>query len=198
MLASITPLGERARGQSWSRAAAAYVVASTAGGAAVGGALGAAGALVLGGVGVGWRALLAGVGAVFAVLADRGGRLPSIRRQVDERWLMTYRDWVYGAGFGVQLGIGALTIVTSASIYLTWAIELASASTAAGAIVGATFGVTRALPLLTLARVADPGALRAAHRRWQAALPAVARLTLTVQAASAVALLAVPTGGLLR
>jgi hypothetical protein len=198
MLASITPLGERARGQSWPRAVAAYVVASTAAGAALGAGLGWLGAATVGGLPVAARAIGAAALAIVAAAADRAGRLPSILRQVDERWLMTYRDWVYGAGFGLQLGLGAVTIVTSASVYLTWSLEVATASVAAGTVIGATFGAVRALPLLAFARVGDPATLRAAHRRWQAALPAVARATVTVQAASALSLLAVTTGGLLR
>src|SRR5919202_1077090 len=122
MLASITPLGERARGSRWWRTATAYVIGSAAGGTL----LGAAAALDL-----------------------RGGP-PTIRRQVDERWLVTYRDWAYGAGFGVQLGLGAVTIVTSASVYLPWVLELAAATPAGGALVGAVFGLSRALPLLAL------------------------------------------------
>jgi hypothetical protein len=35
-----------------------------------------------------------------------GSGCPSWQRQVDERWLTTYRGWVYGAGFGFQLGAG--------------------------------------------------------------------------------------------
>src|SRR6185503_2769127 len=121
----------------------------------------------------------------------------TIRRQVDERWLTTYRDWVYGAGFGVQLGVGAVTIVTSASIYLTWALELMTASPAGGAAVGAVFGAVRALPLLSFHRVHDPATLRAEHRRWQARLRPAATATVLAQAGAAAALLAVAAVGVL-
>ena len=36
----------------------------------------------------------------------RGRRLPSWRRQVNEDWLVGYRPWVVGGGFGLQLGAG--------------------------------------------------------------------------------------------
>ena len=36
---------------------------------------------------------------------DVGGfRLPSHTRQVNEAWLDEYRGWVYGGGFGWQIG----------------------------------------------------------------------------------------------
>ena len=33
---------------------------------------------------------------------------------VHEQWLTRYRGWVYGVGFGAQLGFGLVTIITSA------------------------------------------------------------------------------------
>ncbi len=113
MLASISPLGERARRQHFFITAVSYIVAAALAGAAIGGALGGLGALL--GVGfdpVGMIALavLAVVG--FAVDgAWFGLRVPGLRRQVDEDWLTRYRGWVYGAGYGAQLGVGFATIV---------------------------------------------------------------------------------------
>ena len=45
-------------------------------------------------------------------------RLPIHRRQVNERWLDQYRPWVYGAGFGWQIGTGLSTYITTAAVYL--------------------------------------------------------------------------------
>jgi hypothetical protein len=192
MLASITPLGERARGGVWWRTTTAYVLASTAGGAAMGSALGALGDVLTGAERPqGALALTAGCLALAAAVVDARGRPPSIRRQVDERWLAAYRDWVYGAGFGAQLGLGAVTIVTSASTYLTWALELLTASPTGGLVVGTTFGAVRALPLTTFRAVADVGELRRRHRRWQSWLPVVRRATVAGQAIAAVVLLCI-------
>src|SRR4051794_22184875 len=182
MLASITPLGERGRGASWPRAVTAYVVGSLVGGAVMGSALGAAGSL-LPRVPLG----LLAVAGLLALAADLSGRLPALHRQVDENWLVTYRDWVYGAGFGLQLGLGAVTIATSASTYLVWVLELSTRSAAAGALVGAVFGLARALPLLTAAGAVDPESLRALHRRWQRALSPTRALTVAAEATTAVA-----------
>lgn len=202
MLASITPLGERGRGGSWRRAATAYAIASVLGGAAMGAPLGALGGGLRTAAGPSadrWLVTGAGLAAAVAALADVTGRLPSIHRQVDERWLVTYRDWVYGAGFGLQLGFGAVTIVTSASLYLTWALELLAADPVWGLAIGATFGAVRALPLLAVGRVDDVTALRDRHRRLHGMLPAVARATVAVQATAAIALIGTAVaGGLTR
>jgi hypothetical protein len=37
---------------------------------------------------------------------------------VNRTWLDRYRSWVYGAGFGWQLGVGVATFVMSATVYL--------------------------------------------------------------------------------
>ena len=189
MLASITPLGERGRGASWHRTVTAYVLASTFGGAAIGAVLGTVGQFARIDD-TRWTLAAGGVAALIAVGLDLAGRLPTLRRQVDETWLTRYRDWVYGAGFGFQLGVGATTIVSSAALYLTWLVELLIAAPGLGAVVGATFGLSRALPLLGTAHIFTADGLRVAQRRWQGRLPAARRTTIAVQAAAVVAMLA--------
>jgi hypothetical protein len=156
MLASISPLGERARGNRWALTVTAFGVAA-AGAAAVVGA-------VLGGL-FGWvpaRMTLLGLAAGGAGLIDAvAPRLvPTSHRQVDENWLGRLRGWVYGAGYGGQLGLGVVTVVTSATVYAWLVAAAVSGSTARGAIVGASFGVARAMPLLLVRRADSPPALR--------------------------------------
>src|SRR5260221_3034297 len=183
MLASIHPLGERARGSRYAVTATAHVVGSAAAGLAFGAALGAIGqgaADALGRVPV---ALVLAVAAAAAAAVDqrrRGAALPGPRRQVDEDWLHRYRGWVYGAGYGIQLGLGTVTIVTTAAVYLTWLVALLSDSVAAGAVIGLAFGATRALVVLTMADVADAERLRAAHRRMARLAPAARVVCSTV------------------
>jgi hypothetical protein len=188
VLASITPLGERGRGASWRRTVTAYVVASTIGGIAMGALLGAVGESLS--LGHGWALLIGGAVALLAAGLDLAGRLPTLRRQVDETWMNSYRDWVYGAGFGLQLGVGAMTIVTSASLYLTWVVELLTGNAAIGALVGAAFGLSRALPLVGNARITTADVLRSAQRRWHHRLPLARRATIAVEVAAGVAMLA--------
>ena len=76
-----------------------------------------------------------------------------------------------GVGFGFQLGLGVVTIVNTAAVYLTLALALLSGSAAAGAVVGTTFGLVRALVILAVAPVRRPDQLRQALRRmhgWRA------------------------------
>lgn len=166
MLASIHPLGERARHNRWAVTAAAYIAGSAAGGVTVGVAAGLLGtAVVPAGASSVWA--VAALGLAAAALDLLGVRMPGPRRQVNEDWLTSYRGWVYGAGFGFQLGLGVVTIVATASFYGALAVAVLSRSVVTGALIGAVFGVMRALPVLAVARVQRPGQLRHVHRRMQ-------------------------------
>lgn len=191
MLTSISPLGERARGNRFRRTAAAYTVGSLLGGLAIGGALGALGDLAGVGGGGSWRFAALAALAVTGAALDAAGWLPTVRRQVDERWLDTYRWWVYGGGFGFQLGLGVVTIVTASATYVALAAALLSGSAAGGAVVGLAFGGARALPLLATSRVRSTADLATLHRRMVAAARPVAAATAVAQVAVAVAALAV-------
>src|SRR6516162_462664 len=170
MLASINPLGERARRTRFGRTMGWYLVASTLGGALIGAAAGA--------IGMGLHAvvnpsdLAVGVAVVVVCLVGLafdvplgGLRLPTVHRQVNENWLARYRGWVYGSGFGFQLGLGVATIVTSATVYVALLLALLTGSWIGGAVVGATFGLVRASPLLAMRRVEDPAGIRRVLRR---------------------------------
>ncbi len=101
-----------------------------------------------------------------------GWRLPTLRRQVSEDWLGRYRGWVYGGGFGVQLGVGVATTVTTAALYAGVALLVmlgATGDLATAQAAGAAFGVARALPVLAGARVHDPERLRRRVQRVAAA-----------------------------
>lgn len=186
MLSSIHPLGERARGNRWGLTATAYVVGSVTGGAVLGSLLGLLGQLV----GLAAPASPATVGLLVALvcatgllldLAVAGLRLPTPRRQVDENWLGRYRGWVYGVGFGFQLGVGVVTIVTTATVYVTFALAAFSQSALAGLVIGATFGLTRAAPIVLVRRVEETVSLRDLHRRFQAVAPLAHRVTLAAE-----------------
>lgn len=200
MLASINPLGERARRTRFGRTMGWYLVASTVGGAVSGAAAGAVGmwlhALVHP------STLAVGVAVVVVCLVGLafdvpllGLRLPTVHRQVNENWLARYRGWVYGTGFGFQLGLGVATIVTSATVYVALLLALLTGSWVGGAVVGATFGLARALPLLAMRRVEDPAGIRRVLRqaaRWAGRARIVALGCLGVVAA--VGLVAVVVG----
>ena len=170
MLASIHPLGERARHNRWGLTVAAHVVGSWAGAAAVFAAAGLLGTVASAPIGVAVPGMVAA--AALEVRALRGGRVPGPRRQVNEDWLNRYRGWVYGAGFGVQLGAGFTTIVTSAALYAAVGLTVVAASLGTGLLVGTVYGLGRALPLVAAGRVTRPEHLRALHaRRGRGARP---------------------------
>lgn len=191
MLSSITPLGERGRASRWSVTVSAYVLGSALGGTALGAALGGLGQLLplqRPAVAAAALALLAGL-AVPAVAVETGRLppLPTWQRQVDEDWLHRYRGWLYGFGYGVQLGVGLVTIVTSPLLYAALALAVLTGSPLGGALVGFSFGLARALPVLALRRVTTAAALGAAHRRLEALAPAGSTTAATTLGAVAVA-----------
>ena len=192
MLGSITPLGERGRQARWAVTVIAYILGSAAAGAALGALAGLLGDAVLGDVGTGPRLAVLAAAALLGAVLDSGRtplRLPTVRRQVDDAWMQTYRGWIYGLGFGLQLGLGVVTIVTSATVYLTFLAAVLTGSPAAGALVGLVFGALRALPILAVRGVRTPrelGAVEARLRRLE--LPA-RRLALGAQLALATAIL---------
>ena len=153
MLTSITPLGERGRGNRWAVTTTAYAAGCLLGGSVTG--------LVLGAVGAVLPALpvlvLAGAACLLAAAADLAAhagpvRLPGGHRQVDRAWLDRYRGWVYGAGFGVQLGLGVVTVVTSAATYAVLVLAVLTQSALGGLLVGGVFGLARAVPAVLLGR----------------------------------------------
>jgi len=173
MLGSITPLGERGRNRRWGITVTTYVIGSVLGGIAIAGALGWLGAAIgLGSLSVSIRLGVLAAAVLVGVAVDLrlgGLRLPTIHRQVNEDWMVRYRSWVYGLGFGVQLGLGVVTIVTTSSIYAMLLAAALSGSAAAGALIGGVFGFVRAAIVFTVAGVKRPEQLGRADvllRRW--------------------------------
>jgi hypothetical protein len=159
MLASITPLGERGRHSRWGITVSAFLLSATAAAAGAGALLGALGAVLLAASGVG------------IVLDGLPRAVPGPRRQVDERWLDEYRGWVYGAGYGAQLGLGVTTIVSSAAMYVGLLAAFLTASAPAGALVFGCFGAVRGLTPLVATGVSNQDRLLGFHRalgRWRA------------------------------
>ncbi len=193
MLSSISPFGERARGSRWWLTVTAYLLASAAGGATTGLLFGGAGqllAMVLtpkAALALLAAAALAGTAADLGVM---GLRLPSIQRQVNEDWLTTYRGWVYGAGFGYQLGLGLATIVTTSTVWLLWIAAAMSGSWVTGLLLGSVFGVVRGSLILGNAWVSEPADLRRLFTTISAHAAKVHQLAVATAALTALAALA--------
>ena len=165
MLASITPLGERGRHGHWGVTVSAFLIGSGVTGVLIGALAGGAGALLIpASVGAQPRLAALALSVLVALGLDASGAVPGPGRQVNERWLEEYRGWVYGLGYGAQLGAGVLTVVTSAATYVALLAALISGGAGRGAAVVGLYGVLRGLTPLAAARVRSPGQLVALHR----------------------------------
>jgi sulfite exporter TauE/SafE len=165
MLASITPLGERGRRSRWGITAAAFLIGATTAGALAGAIAGALGALTIGALSERARLALLAAALLAAVALDILRAVPGPRRQVNERWLDEFRGWVYGLGFGAQLGVGITTVVSSAATYVAILGAFLTGEPASGALVLGCFGLVRGLTPLAAARVHRPDQLLAMHVR---------------------------------
>lgn len=188
MLSSIHPLGERARHNRWIVTIGSFTVATTAAGAGVGALLGAVGSGVP--LAAGQRRMIVVAAALVAGALDLARvRPPGPARQVNERWIGEFRGWVYGAGFGAQLGAGAATFVVTWGVYALYLAEVASGAWISGMLIGAAFGFGRALAPLAAGVIDRPSRLTSFHRRLAVWGP-------PVRTASAGLLVAVATLGM--
>jgi MFS family permease len=187
MLSTITPIGERGRNHRYYSTSAWFVLGAVLGGATLG--LGAAalaagvGALDLSGeAALGTAAVLAAV-TIASDLKIGGFRLPSHTRQVNETWLDQFRAWVYGGGFGWQIGVGLATYVTTAAVYLMIAMAALTGSPVVAFAIITGFGFVRGLAVLVGRNLTTPERLFALHRRLDELLPTAQRAIVAVQAA---------------
>ncbi|MCU1370765.1 MAG: hypothetical protein JWO77_1959 [Ilumatobacteraceae bacterium] len=192
MLSSITPMTEAGRGNRFSVTARWFLLGGIAGGLSLGAiAAGAAALLSLADLSdqVRW-----GIGAVAATatasidLGIAGIELPIFKRQVDDAWLRRYRSWVYGAGFGWQIGFGVATYIMTAGVFLTVALAVLGASPAAALAIGATFGLVRGSAVFIGRSATTPAALGAVHARLDALGPTARLAALAAQLLAAVTL----------
>jgi hypothetical protein len=186
MLSTITPLSERARGHSCRATTTWFIVGATVGGLTIGVVMallaGGAGALRLSSATLGSVAIGAALVAFGSDLGIGGLRLPIHRRQVNERWLDRYRPWVYGAGFGWQIGTGVATYITTAAVYLMITLGALTTDPAVALALGTGFGALRGLAVLLTRNLSTPTELLAFHRRFAAAGPTVGRAVVAVEA----------------
>lgn len=197
MISSITPMGERARHYRYGSTAAWFVLGAVLGGATLG--VGAAAlAAALGALHPAPEAAVAAAALLALVAASSdaqigGFRLPGHRRQVNEVWLDRYRSWVYGAGFGWQIGVGLATFIVTAAVYLMIALAALTGSPAAAFAICTGFGFLRGMAVLLSRRATTTERLQALHRRFDELSPPsrtaiiAAQVVLGIVAALAVA-----------
>lgn len=186
--AQIHPLGERSRGNVWGVTMTAFTAGSMVAGGAITSLLG-----FLGGVSIDSGESAIWIAAVLALVAGALDLSPlqpwTPRRQVNENWIGRYRGWVYGAGFGLQLGLGFAVFVMSWGYWAMLAIAFVSGSAAIGALLGATFGVGRGLLLLLSRRTTSTERLHSFHRTMMRYKTLVFRATGAATAAAGLLIL---------
>lgn len=192
MLSSITPMTEAGRGNRFRVTAGWFVVGGILGGLSLGSiaALGAIGVRALH-LAAGTRYGLAAVAAGLTSAVDLGVlgiELPIFKRQVNDAWLRRYRSWVYGAGFGWQIGFGVATYIMTAGVLLAIALAVLSASPVTALAIGATFGLVRGSAVLLGSSATTPAALSRVHQRLDDAAGAARVAAAGVQVVAAAAL----------
>jgi len=189
MLSTITPLAEQGRGHRFRSTATWFVIGAVVGGLTLGLGM-AALAAVVAVLDLAPATLLAlGAAALLVTAASDsrlfGRQLPNHPRQVNERWLDQYRSWVYGAGFGWQIGVGLATYIMTAAVYALVVLGALTASPGIALALGVAFGLVRGLAILLGRGITSTAALVAFHRRFDAWREPVRRGTVVVQAVAA-------------
>jgi hypothetical protein len=100
--------------------------------------------------------IAAGIAAAAAVAEARGSRIvPQIRRQLPEGWRWSMPLPLAAGLYGVLLGLGFTTFVLSFGVWALAGISVALGDPTAGIVIGAAFGVGRAVPVVAVAPAVD-------------------------------------------
>jgi hypothetical protein len=191
MLSALNPIAERARGHRFWATALWYLAGAVAGGALLGAGLAAGAALVRL---AGWPSAVTGslvlAGAVVTLASDLrlgGWQLPDHPRQVDERWLTTYRRWIYAGGFGAQIGTGFATYVMTSGVYLLAALGMLTGRPSVAFAAGVLFGTVRGGSIVLAGWAQTPARLSTLMARVDGLSAASVALACAAQLAVAVA-----------
>jgi hypothetical protein len=198
MLSTVTPLAEKARGNRYPMTAFWYALGGVLGGVTLGAVMAGLAALV-GAMDLDPSAALAilAVAALVAAGSDArvgGWQVPGSRSQVNELWLNWYRSWVYGLGFGWQIGTGVVTYLMTAGVYLLIVAGALTGSPLLALAGGVVFGATRGIAVLAGSGLNSQVRLNRFHRRFETLRRPVEIATILFLALTA-ALAAVGTGG---
>jgi hypothetical protein len=156
MVETIGPRGHTGGRRTTLAACASFLPGAVIGGVATFAALALFGGLLHG---TGGRAayVAAAAIAVLAALAEaRGARImPQVRRQLPEHWRRLMPMPLAAFLYGILLGLGFTTFVLTFGVWALAGISLALGQPETGLLIGAAFGVGRALPVVALAPSAD-------------------------------------------
>jgi sulfite exporter TauE/SafE len=181
MISVIMPLGQRQRPpQFWLARGVLYVLAATAGGAALGALMGLLGAALQPLVPLPLAlALAVALAVAYGLHEARVWRLPHPERQwqVPNSWIVR-RPLLGAVAFGLVIGAGVFTFIPFTSFYILLAWQALSGSPLVGALLGGVYGLARALPVVTGAVVTRRGGpIQPVHIRILEASPRIHRAT---------------------
>ena len=97
-----------------------------------------------------------------------GAVIPVWRRQLNDAWMSRYRGWVYGAGYGWQLGVGMATYIMTAAVFAVPVLAALGGHPVTALAICTLFGVVRGLVVRLTARASSP---TAASERCTVVLP---------------------------
>ncbi len=136
-------------------ACATFLPGALAGGLVTFGSLALLGDLLHGAGGRAAYIAAAAIALLAAVLEVRGTRIvPQIRRQLPEHWRRVMPMPLAAALYGLLLGLGFTTFVLTFGVWALAGVSLAVGDPSLGLVLGAAFGIGRALPIVVLAPLA--------------------------------------------
>jgi hypothetical protein len=156
---TIGPTGHTGGRRITAAACATFLPGAVAGGLLTFGSLAVLGDLLHGAGGRAAYVVAAAIALLAAVLEARGTRIvPQIRRQLPEHWRRVMPMPLAAALYGVLLGLGFTTFVLSFGVWALAGVSLAVGDPSLGLLLGAAFGIGRAIPIVVLAPLAGSDA----------------------------------------
>ena len=156
MVETVGLAGDAGRRRTTIAACATFVPGALLGGVVTFGFLSALGETMHGAAGRPAYAVAAAIAVAAAAAEARGVRIvPQIRRQLPERWRWTMPLPLASGLYGVLLGLGFTTFVLSFGVWALAGISVALGDPGAGLLIGAAFGMGRAIPVLAVAPIVD-------------------------------------------
>jgi hypothetical protein len=149
---TIGPTGHRGGRRITAAACATFLPGAVLGGLLTFGSLALLGEVLHGAGGRAAYVAGAAIALLAAVLEVRGSRIvPQIRRQLPEHWRRVMPMPLAAALYGVLLGLGFTTFVLSFGVWALAGVSLAVGDPSLGLLLGAAFGIGRAIPIVVLA-----------------------------------------------
>jgi hypothetical protein len=156
MVETVGIAGDGGRRRTTIAACATFLPGALIGGIVTFGSLAALGEAIHGAGGRLAYVLAIAIAIAAAAAEARGLRIvPQIRRQLPQGWRWTMPLPLASALYGILLGLGFTTFVLSFGVWALAGISVALGDPRTGLLIGAAFGVGRALPVLAVAPAVD-------------------------------------------